>query len=248
MKNLKIYSITHKKYQFPNCSWIIPFAVGSFAENCDFVSDQKGNSISHKNSNYNEITAQYWVRNNSAADFIGFCHYRRYFLFTENNFNSSPEYYSNNSSIINKISQVEEFNICNNILNFSDVIVPRATFFPNGLKSHYIANGIPLETWDSFSRNCSRILPETLKYIPYLENSNYAHMRNMYIMPWHLFCSYFDKLILVIDAVYSEIGGPIYKTLSENRYPGFLAEHFFNLWLQTYRIRKYEVPIINVEI
>ena len=70
----------------------------------------------------------------------------------------------------------------------------------------------------------------------------------MYIMPWDLFCNYFDKLISILDAVYSEIGGPIYNNSSQNRYPGFLAEHFLNLWLQTIPIRKFEVPIINLNL
>ena len=60
------------------------------------------------------------------------------------------------------------------------------------------------------------------------------------------FGSYFDKLILILDAVYTEIGGSKFESISENRYPGFLAEHFFNLWIHTYAIRKYEVPIVNV--
>ena len=247
MNSLKIYSITHKNYIYPKSQWISQLAVGDFADNCECISEKIGQSITDKNPSYNEITAQYWVRHNAPTSFVGFCHYRRYFLFTTNNLSNSPEFYSSDSSIFDTLSHIDEYNKCKNIFNFADIILPRATYFPNGLKRHYIDNGIPEETWQVFSFFCAKLFPESLKYISYLEESNYAHMRNMYIMSWDLFCVYFDKLISILDAVYSEIGGPKYSNPSQNRYPGFLAEHFLNLWIQTKSIRKFEVPIINLD-
>lgn len=42
--------------------------------------DDSGDNISHKNSNYCELTGFYWAWKNLECEFIGFCHYRRYFM------------------------------------------------------------------------------------------------------------------------------------------------------------------------
>ena len=44
--------------------------------------DNDGENISSKNPMYCELTAQYWAWKNADADYYGFCHYRRYFDFT----------------------------------------------------------------------------------------------------------------------------------------------------------------------
>lgn len=43
------------------------------------IGDDTGDSISEKNPNYCELTAQYWGWKNLDCEYIGLCHYRRYF-------------------------------------------------------------------------------------------------------------------------------------------------------------------------
>jgi hypothetical protein len=66
-------------------------------------------------------------------------------------------------------------------------------------------------------------------------------------MDWRMFSSYNDALMSVIDLVFDEVGGRKYADQNSNRYPGYLAEHFFNLWLLTVSPRTFQVPIINLE-
>ena len=43
--------------------------------------DNNGDNISAKNSQYCELTAQYWAWKNIDCDYYGFFHYRRYLTF-----------------------------------------------------------------------------------------------------------------------------------------------------------------------
>ena len=46
----------------------------------DFIGDDTGDNISEKNSSYNELTGIYWAwKNLPNTEYIGVCHYRRYF-------------------------------------------------------------------------------------------------------------------------------------------------------------------------
>lgn len=44
-----------------------------------YIPDNTGDNISAKNPNYCELTALYWVWKNLDCEYIGLCHYRRYF-------------------------------------------------------------------------------------------------------------------------------------------------------------------------
>lgn len=46
-----------------------------------FIGDDSGENMSTQNGTYCELTAHYWAWKNLNADYIGICHYRRYFDF-----------------------------------------------------------------------------------------------------------------------------------------------------------------------
>lgn len=49
------------------------------SEMADMIGDDTGDNISHKNPYYCELTAQYWAWKNLNCEYVGLCHYRRYF-------------------------------------------------------------------------------------------------------------------------------------------------------------------------
>ena len=82
---IKIFVSAHKPAAFPDGASILPIQVG--AQNAptmfkETLHDNDGENISSKNPMYCELTAQYWAWKNADADYYGFCHYRRYFDFT----------------------------------------------------------------------------------------------------------------------------------------------------------------------
>ena len=78
--DIKILVATHKKYWMPDDSVYMPIQVGATLHpDFGYTSDNIGENISAKNLNYCELTALFWAWKNLACDYIGLCHYRRYF-------------------------------------------------------------------------------------------------------------------------------------------------------------------------
>ena len=80
----KIFVMTHKKFQQPKDKELyIPLHVGrKLGKNLGYMGDDTGDSISNRNPLYGELTGMYWLwKNYTDTDYIGICHYRRYFFF-----------------------------------------------------------------------------------------------------------------------------------------------------------------------
>lgn len=82
---LKIFVACHKPSDVRSDDVYTPIHVGRAMSKCkeamaDMIGDDTGNHISEKNPFYSEMTAQYWAwKNVHDVEYIGFCHYRRYF-------------------------------------------------------------------------------------------------------------------------------------------------------------------------
>jgi hypothetical protein len=83
--NVKIFVSYHKNCEIIKNEIIIPIQVGASLGNdyLDMIRDNTGDNISIKNSLYSELTAQYWAWENVEADYYGFMHYRRHFIFRD---------------------------------------------------------------------------------------------------------------------------------------------------------------------
>ncbi|MCH9276640.1 DUF4422 domain-containing protein [Bifidobacterium amazonense] len=83
---IKLFVSAHKPSQIPDGASIVPIQVGCANAPTlfdDMLHDDEGENISDLNPMYCELTAQYWAWKNADADYYGFCHYRRYFDFTD---------------------------------------------------------------------------------------------------------------------------------------------------------------------
>ena len=85
MEKVKILVACHKPGKVYQDEVYTPIHVGRAISNykdemADMIGDDTGDNISDKNPMYCELTAQYWAwKNLPDVDYIGFCHYRRYF-------------------------------------------------------------------------------------------------------------------------------------------------------------------------
>lgn len=73
----------------PNCTLYLPVRCGAVLDEfntSDIQGDDTGDNISEKRAAYGEFTVQYWAWKNTVSEYIGLCHYRRYFSFSEKHF------------------------------------------------------------------------------------------------------------------------------------------------------------------
>lgn len=93
MDKVKILVACHKPAEVYRDNVYTPIHVGRAVSKCtdkmqDMIGDDTGDNISAKNPFYSELTAQYWLwKNVHDVEYVGLCHYRRYFkhLITEEN-------------------------------------------------------------------------------------------------------------------------------------------------------------------
>lgn len=78
--DIKVIVAVHKPYWMPIEDCYLPLHVGKEGKtDIGFIGDNTGDNISTKNANFCELTGLYWAWKNLKADYIGLCHYRRYF-------------------------------------------------------------------------------------------------------------------------------------------------------------------------
>ncbi len=82
---LRVYVVAHKPYDIPSNEVLVPIHVGRAAsqykdEMAWMQGDDTGDNISCRNGSYCEMTAHYWIwKNVHDIEYVGVCHYRRYF-------------------------------------------------------------------------------------------------------------------------------------------------------------------------
>jgi len=248
MENLdiKIYQTFHKAFAHnKDCKWIIPIGVGGYLEK-GFESDATQENISILNPYYCELTAQYWVWKNTATEFVGFCHYRRYFNFILDA-TWTGEYAFQvpaTDEIINYLTNEQQFEQLKKILKSTDIIIPKKVSTIKSIENHYLEYHIP-EHWQMFKEVLAIVYPQHKEYISMYENSNLNTAYNMFVTRRELFDLYCSDLFKIMNFIFQKFGSK-YSTYN-NRYPGFLAERFLGFWIQINRISICEVPILKLD-
>lgn len=191
------------------------------------VHDDKGDNISAKNREYCELTAHYYAWKNVAADYYGFCHYRRFFLFDEKIKKpyiavGKPE--SIEPSLFGSVTEVEK--LCAEY----DIIIPRAEDMGISVQKHY-------ETSQFHYKSDLKLFVQILsERFPALTDDSEAYLSqskqyfcNMFIMDKPHFFEYCEMLFTVLaefDRQKKECGD-----LVSDRTDGFLGEIFTGIYI-----------------
>lgn len=83
--NIDIFICTHTNYNIPVTNDVYKLISCGSNPIDGAIMDNTGDNISRLNGFYCELTGIYWVwKNWNLKDYVGFCHYRRYFEFLDN--------------------------------------------------------------------------------------------------------------------------------------------------------------------
>lgn len=239
-EKISIYVVTHKNIKHKiklNDYYYI--GVGSNNDiNVDFFDNDGKDNISNKNSNYCELTAQYWIWKNDTSDIVGLCHYRRFF------YNPYLSIFYNWYLKSNKIKK---------ILDEYDIIVPKKFCLKNP-KINTIYEHYCDQHYKKDIDNVRKIIK--LKYNKYLiafdkfMNSSNCCLFNMMITSKKIYDEYSEFLFGVLFELEKITDLTGYNDYQKRIY-GFLGERLLNVFLfahPEYKIKEQRVVFLSNKI
>lgn len=233
--DIKIIVASHKKYWMPADDIYLPLHVGKEGKaDIGFIGDNTGDNISNKNANYCELTGLYWAWKNLPAEYIGLCHYRRYFT------RSNPCSCSKKKQVILTKAEWEE------LLNEHPIIVPdKRKYYIETNRSHYnhshyakdldMTEKIIQEKYPQYSESFSKVMERT-----------WAHMFNMFVMRRDYFDEYCNWLFDVLQELEKRTDITDYDAV-EARIYGYISELLLDVWLETNQLEYYEQNVAFLE-
>lgn len=184
--------------------WEIPIQAGAAlteSQICD-LRDNQGDNISHKNGQYCELTALYWIWKHNSSVFAGLCHYRRHFELDE--------------EMLKKL-------VCSDI----DVVLTIPILnFPSVVEVY--RHDHEGEDWDVMMEAIHVLAPDYVWTARQLQKGNFYYGYNMVIARKTILDDYCAWLFPILQ--YCEEHCSVKKDIYQRRYLGFLAERLMGIY------------------
>ena len=206
MAKIKVLVCCHKATYVPNDDVYLPIQVGKANSKIDlgFQGDDEGKNISEKNFSYCELTAVYWAwKNLKDIDYIGLCHYRRFFDFS---FRPFIQKEAKNITESQLRANLDCLKIDKNIEDY-DVVLPTSSSFKINI----------------FERHSINLNLESVFY-----HKQDVPQRNMFIMKREVFEQYCEFLFKILFEVEKHIKLSPYAYY--RRVYGFMGEMLLPLF------------------
>ena len=231
--DIKILVATHKEYWMPEDNVYIPLHVGREGkQDLGYVGDNIGKNISVKNANYCELTGLYWAWKNLDCEYIGLCHYRRYF--------------SKGSVGQDKKAAILHKDDYEKLLQKYDVLLPKKrNYFIETVRSQY-EHAHNKRDLDKVEKIVEELYPEYSEAFDKVMNRTKLHILNMFVMKKDKFDEYCQWLFDILFKLEKRIDITSYNQY-EARVFGFLSERLFNVWLEKQNLNCCEVPVVFLE-
>lgn len=243
---IRIVVSCHKPFACPKSEIYLPVHVGAADADRPLegaVPDNKGQNISSRNFTFCELTAQYWAWKNLRADYVGQCHYRRYFVFdgkrrVANDHGQIEAPLLDDDAI--RAFRLEDDALSRTAIAGADAIVPRSwdvrfTRTPAGVKrtvrDHMVGYGLVSHgTLDRLEELVNSISPAYAPFVTnYLNSPNYLGY-NCFVLGRPLFdelCAFEFPILLEFDRTFVYEGIPTIQ----KRVCGFLGEVLFSAFV-----------------
>lgn len=267
--SIKIYVSHHKKYWCCKNDILTPIHVGKKLSSVvlPFETDDSGENISHKNKILSELTGMYWVwKNSTPSDYVGFCHYRRYFSFKQP-FPLNLKLKLLKNGFVHQIKSDDQTSIKNlgitdsalisKIVSQYDIILPYKTCFRNLRKGkpkmsigfHYRLYH-PAEDLALLVKSIKETYPEINNEVDeYFEKNNSINLFTMFIMKHELFDQYMQFMFNILECVEKKI---ILENRDnyQSRALAFMGERLLSLFIlkvkKTKNLKIKELPVILI--
>lgn len=237
--DIKILVATHKKYKMPSDPIYLPIHVGREGKSdLGYQGDNTGDNISLKNPNYCELTGLYWAWKNLKCEYIGLCHYRRYFT------NKNLIHRIINKNKKNDMILTEED--IKNLLDKYDIILPnKRKYYIETIESHY-QHAHNIKDLKETREIIKKIYPSYIYSFDEIMKRRTLYLYNMFIMKKEEFDNYCKWLFDILFELEKSIDISGYNDY-QKRVFGFLSERLFNVWILNNKKNVYEMNVINIE-
>lgn len=243
--NIKILVSCHKPVCTPDSDLYLPVHVGSLGKETipGCQRDDCGENISDRNFTFCEMSGQYWAWKNLEADYVGQCHYRRFFYFgekkCESNDHAQIEDKCLSSLSINKYQLANEALIRDCVEKVDLIRAPywdvRGVPTPCGpkktIRDHMCAYGLVTQAeLDHMVDICKLVQPDYVdELVAYLNGSKYLGY-NCFVMKKSLFndlCAFEFSILQQFDSEYDYEN----RTTTHKRICGYLGEILYSVFV-----------------
>lgn len=223
--NIKIYIMTHKKFQEPAEPGYTALHVGkALGEDLGYLGDDTGENISDLNGYYGELTGLYWLwQNVHDIDAVGICHYRRYFVNAEGKLMSLSEY----EEILNQ----KEY----------DLLVSDAVYGKTSVKEGY-GQAHNVQDLLVCGEVIKELFPKDYDAFASVIEGNRSYYGNLCVMRKEDFDAYCAWLFGIFAEAGNRIDVSSYDVY-HRRVFGFLSETLLQVYLVARNLRPYEGTI-----
>lgn len=221
---IRIYAMTHKKFQIPSDLLYQPLQVGKAChEDLGYPGDDTGENISRLNCYYSELTGLYWIwKNCKDVDYVGTCHYRRYLL--------------------NDKEQIFTQGELENLLASYDLITTKRVKLNNSYHFGFAANH-NIHALDMTGEVIREIYPEYYDTFIELVNGTETYFGNMLITAKPLFDAYAKWLFSIFAVVSERIELETGEDAYHKRVFGFISEFLLLVWVKVNSLKVYECKV-----
>ena len=219
----------------PTDNVYLPVHVGKEGkEDIGFIGDNTGDNISTKNANYCELTGLYWAWKNISADYIGLCHYRRYFT------RANPINCEKKKQVILSRNEWEK------LLEKHPIIVPdKRKYYIETNRSHYNHSHYAKDI-DTTEKIIQEKYPQYINAFTKVMKRTWAHMFNMFVMRKDYLDEYCTWLFDVLQELENRTDITNYNVI-EARIYGYISKLLLDVWLETKQYEYYEQNVAFLE-
>lgn len=243
---VKIIVVCHKKSETIREDEIyMPIHVGKMLHpevSLPFQTDDTGDNISGRNDTFCELTAIYWAwKNLRDVDYVGFCHYRRYFDFRRK-LPLTP-YHISDTEFAGLDSDNEELSEI--VRSGKTVLAQRESFlqpiFHNYCNSHHS------DDMSQLMEIIDRVHPGDGKQVREFFLTEYRlSPYNMFLMPWAEFNRMCEWLFPVLFEAERTINIDNFNNY-QRRIFGFMSERLVNAFVHIRKINPLYLPVYIVD-